>query len=221
MTKQELASMIDHTLLKPEALPAQIDALCDEAEKYGFASVCVNPVYAAQASRRLKGSPIKVCSVVGFPLGATTPAAKVGETIDAITKGATEIDMVLPIGLLRAGMFEEVRYDIAQVCEAARSRKALIKVIFEISALTDAEIISAAGICNDIEVDYIKTSTGFGAGGASLERVRLMRSLCKGNLKVKASGGIRTLSDALAMIDAGASRLGLSSSVEIIESLKD
>ena len=216
MDKKTLAGYIDHTLLKPEAQPKDIDVLCQEALEYSFASVCVNPVFVAQAGRRLKGSPVKVCTVIGFPLGATTTATKVAESLDVIAKGAQEIDMVLPIGLLKAGMIDEVTYDISQVCNVAHSNNALIKVIFEISALTDQEIAHAMEICNKVGVDFVKTSTGFGAGGAVVEKVKLMKSLCTPDVRVKASGGIRDYATALAMIEAGATRLGVSASIAIM-----
>ncbi|MGL5721429.1 MAG: deoxyribose-phosphate aldolase [Brevinema sp.] len=219
MDKKTLAAYIDHTLLKPEAQPKDIDVLCQEAIDNSFASVCINPIFVAQAGRKLKGSSVKVCTVIGFPLGATTTAAKVAESLDVIDKGAHEIDMVLPIGLLKSGMLDEVTYDIAQVCNVAHSKGALIKVIFEISALSDQEIINAMEICNKVGVDFVKTSTGFGAGGAVIEKVKLMKSLCGPEVSVKASGGIRDYATAMTMIEAGAGRLGVSASLAIMEGL--
>ncbi|MGL5254717.1 MAG: deoxyribose-phosphate aldolase [Brevinema sp.] len=219
MDKKTLATYIDHTLLKPEATPKDIEQLCKEAVEYSFASVCINPMFVAQAGRTLKGSPVKVCTVIGFPLGSTTTAAKVGESLDVIDKGAHELDMVLPIGMLKEGMLTQVSYDISQVCNVAHSNGTLIKVILEISALTDEEIINAVTICNDLGVDFVKTSTGFGSGGAVIEKVKLMKSICKPEVKVKASGGIRDYATALAMIEAGASRLGVSASLAIMNGL--
>lgn len=217
MTQMQLASMIDHTLLKADVSPQEIKKICHEAQQYQFASVCVNPMYVPLASRILKQSDVKVCTVVGFPLGATTTAIKVSEALDAIGKGADEIDMVMPIGLLRANMLEECRYDIEQAVLASHSQGALVKVILEICYLTDDEIKIISEICLEAGADFIKTSTGFGTSGATIERVKLMKSLCGNIMKVKASGGIRTYDDALNMIEAGADRLGTSNSIAIME----
>jgi deoxyribose-phosphate aldolase len=210
-----IAAMIDHTLLKPDATPDQIVRLCDEAMTYRFASVCVNSGYVALAHRQLKDSAVKVCSVVGFPLGAMETEAKAYETRRAIELGAEEIDMVIPIGLMKAGRLDAVRRDIERVREA--SRGVVLKVIFETAMLTDEEIVTLCTLCTEIGVDFVKTSTGFGGGGATPETVALMKRSVGEGVQVKASGGIRDYPTARMMIEAGATRLGVSAGVAIAE----
>jgi deoxyribose-phosphate aldolase len=220
MTRRELAAMIDHTVLKPEATADQIDRLCDEALSFGFAAVCVNPVWVARCAKRLNGR-IAVASVAGFPLGANRTDIKVGETTRALDDGAIEIDMVVRLGDLVAGETAAVRDDIAAVAEAvhARSRDHVLKVILETAALDEAGIAAGCRCAVEGGADFVKTSTGFHpAGGATVEAVRLLRAHAPG-LKVKASGGIRDAATALAMIEAGADRLGCSAGVEIVRSI--
>ncbi|AZR74791.1 deoxyribose-phosphate aldolase [Anoxybacter fermentans] len=207
--------MIDHTLLKPNATEDDIRKLCEEAKKYGFASVCVNPAYVALASKLLRGTGVKVCTVVGFPLGATTTTTKVIETRDAIANGATEIDMVINVGALKSGNNALVKRDIEEVVEAARGR-AIVKVILETSLLTDEEKVRACLLSKYAGAHFVKTATGFGPGGATVEDVALMRKTVGNEMGVKASGGIRDLKTARAMIDAGATRIGASASVAIV-----
>jgi deoxyribose-phosphate aldolase len=212
---QNLARMIDHTLLKPEATADQVRKLCQEALTYNFASVCVNPTWVALAAELLKDSPVKVCTVIGFPLGATTPEAKAAETADAIKNGATEVDMVLNVGALKSGMDDLVLRDVKAVVEAARG-KALVKVILETCLLTDEEKVKACQICKEAGADFVKTSTGFGSGGATVHDVALMRRTVGPDMGVKASGGIRDFETAKAMVEAGANRIGASASVNIV-----
>lgn len=221
LTRAQLARMIDHTLLKAEATPAQIDTLCREALEYGFAAVCVNPVHVAQCRRRLRGSPVDVASVVGFPLGANHTQTKVDETRRAIDDGAIELDMVLRLGDLIAGNVAAVRDDIAAVVQAAHaaSPRHLVKVILETAALTDEQIVAGCRCCAEAEADFVKTSTGFhAAGGATVHAVRLLYRHAS-PIQVKASGGIRDLPTALAMVEAGAARLGLSAGVAVVRAL--
>lgn len=212
---EALARKIDHTLLKPEATKEQIEKLCDEAKTYHFYSVCVNPSWVETATELLKGTDVKVCTVIGFPLGATTTEVKREETKDAIAKGATEVDMVIPVGKLKSGQVEAVKMDIAAVVEAAKDQ-ALVKVIIETSLLTEEEKVKACQLAVEAGADYVKTSTGFSTGGATVEDIRLMRQTVGPDIGVKASGGIRDLKTANAMIEAGASRIGASSSVAIV-----
>lgn len=212
---EALARKIDHTLLKPEATKEQIEKLCDEAKTYRFYSVCVNPSWVETATELLKGTDVKVCTVIGFPLGATTTEVKREETKDAIAKGATEVDMVIPVGKLKSGQVEAVKMDIAAVVEAAKDQ-ALVKVIIETSLLTEEEKVKACQLAVEAGADYVKTSTGFSTGGATVEDIRLMRQTVGPDIGVKASGGIRDLKTANAMIEAGASRIGASSSVAIV-----
>jgi deoxyribose-phosphate aldolase len=213
---RHLASMIDHTLLKPEASRAQVEQLCDEAKQYGFASVCVNPVYVKLCAQRLKGSPVKVCTVVGFPLGATLPEVKAFETQQALDAGATEIDMVINIGALKDRDNDLVARDMAAVVRAAHAANAPVKVILETALLTDDEKLTACQLAQSAGADFVKTSTGFGPGGATAEDVALMRRAVGPTMGIKAAGGIRTLADAQKMIAAGATRIGASASVKII-----
>lgn len=211
-----LAAMIDHTLLKPEATEASIRKLCEEAREYRFASVCVNPTNVALCSGLLKGSGVKVCTVIGFPLGATTPKAKAAETRDAIANGAEEVDMVINVGALKSGNYDLVKRDIQDVVDAAAG-KALVKVIIETALLSDEEKVKACLVAKYAGADFVKTSTGFGPGGATVADIELMRRTVGQCMGVKASGGIRDTDTARKMIAAGASRIGASASVAIIK----
>ncbi|MGE5223445.1 MAG: deoxyribose-phosphate aldolase [Omnitrophica WOR_2 bacterium] len=211
--------MIDHTLLKPEATPEQIRQLCDEARQYGFASVCVNPSYVILCAGLLKGSPVKVCTVVGFPLGAHTTPVKRFETQEAIRQGATEIDMVINIGALKAKDDHLVKDDIQQVVDAAHRTGALVKVIIETALLSEEEKERACRLAKEAGADFVKTSTGFSTSGAAVEDVALMRRVVGPDMGIKAAGGIRTLEDAQKMIHAGATRIGASAGVKIIQAL--
>lgn len=213
-----IASYIDHTLLKPEATKEQIVKLCKEAAEYKFASVCVNPAWVAVSAKELADSPVKVCTVIGFPLGASTSETKAFETADAIGKGAGEIDMVINIGALKSGDEELVKNDIQAVVEAAKG-KAIVKVIIETCLLTDEEKVIASRLSKEAGADFVKTSTGFSTGGATVADVKLMRETVGPDLGVKASGGVRSLEDLQAMIDAGATRIGASSGVQIMQGL--
>ena len=222
MTPQQLAAIIDHTILQPQATPAQIDTVCDEALEHGFCTVAVNPVYVSRAAARLQGSGVGVASVAGFPLGSNLTATKVDDARQAIDAGATEIDMVLHLGALIAGDKDRVRDDIAAVADVvhAASPGHVVKVILETAALTDEHITLGCRCAAESQVDFVKTSTGFHpAGGATVQAVRRLKRLVT-PIKVKASGGIRDFTTARAMIDAGAVRLGTSSSVAIIAELR-
>jgi deoxyribose-phosphate aldolase len=212
----QLASFIDHTQLKPEATPAQIEQLCAEARQYGFASVCVNPSYVSLCVRLLAGSNVAVCTVAGFPLGATTTAAKVFEARQAIEQGAHEVDMVIAIGRLKAADYAYVYDDIAQVVAVCHAGRAICKVIIETALLTDEEKIAACMLAARAKADFVKTSTGFAGGGATPEDVALMRKVVGPTLGVKAAGGIRNRADAQAMIAAGATRIGASAGIAIV-----
>lgn len=216
MDKKQLAKMIDHTILKPEATSEEIKKLCEEALQYNFASVCVNPTRVKEAYEILKNSDVKVCTVIGFPLGATTTNVKVFETKDAIENGATEVDMVINIGRLKEKDYDFVKEDIKGVVDAAKG-KALTKVIIETCLLTDEEKVVACKLAKEAGADYVKTSTGFSTGGALKEDIKLMRETVGPELGVKASGGVRTLEDAEAMIENGATRIGASASIKICE----
>lgn len=216
MNKKDLARMIDHTILKPEATEAEIDRLCKEALEYNFASVCVNPAMVEKAAGMLKGSDVKVCTVIGFPLGATTTEVKAFETEDVIKKGATEVDMVINVGKLKEGNLEYVKKDIEAVVNAAKG-KALTKVIIETCLLTDEEKVTACKLSKEAGTDFVKTSTGFSTGGATGSDIKLMRETVGPELGVKASGGVRTLEDAMTMIENGATRIGASASIAICE----
>jgi deoxyribose-phosphate aldolase len=211
-----LAAYIDHTLLKPEATPEQIMQLCAEAQQYRFASVCVNPTHVPLCVRQLKGVPVAVCTVIGFPLGATTTKTKVFEATQAAGNGARELDMVINIGALKAGLYGEVATDIRNVVEAGHAQGALVKVIIETSLLSDEEKIAACMLAARAGADFVKTSTGFSGGGATAEDIALMRRVVGPEVGVKASGGVRTLADAQAMIAAGATRIGASAGVAIV-----
>jgi deoxyribose-phosphate aldolase len=218
MTPEQLAAMIDHTALKPETTQQQIEQLCREALDYKFCSVCVNSVYVPLAEQILSGSAVKVCTVVGFPLGASATAAKIDETRWAVGEGAREIDMVLWVGGVKAGRYADVERDVAAVAQACGETGALLKVILECALLTDDEKRKVCELCVRAGAHYVKTSTGFGPGGATAEDVRLMSDVVKAfGLGVKAAGGIRTHADAMRMAEAGATRIGASASVKIIE----
>lgn len=212
----DLAKYIDHTLLKPESTRADIARVCEEAKHYNTASVCVNPCWIGFVAEQLKGTDIKPCCVIGFPLGATLPEVKAYETAAAIRDGAKEVDMVINVGALRGAEFETVYEDIKAVVDAAAG-KALVKVIIETCLLTDEQKVIACKLAKHAGADYVKTSTGFSTGGAKVEDIRLMRETVGPEMGVKASGGVRTKADAEAMIAAGASRIGASSSKNIIE----
>ncbi len=219
MTDLELARYIDYTLLKPDATRAQIERLCAEARQYHFASVCVNLCWGRLCADLLDKSDVKLCAVVGFPFGATTTLAKMFETEQAIDVGAREIDMVINIGALKSGLTDFVREDIAGVvstCHKKRRKEALLKVIIECGLLTDEEKRLACQLAQEAGADFVKTSTGINATGATVEDVRLMRAVVGPQMGVKAAGGIRTREQALAMIEAGATRIGTSAGVAIV-----
>lgn len=212
----KLNGYIDHTLLKPEATEEQVIKICDEAKKYEFASVCVNTYYTSLVSKQLEGTNVKTCVVIGFPLGATTKEVKAFETKQAIENGAQEVDMVINVGALKDKKYDEVRDDIKAVVEVAKD-KALVKVILETCLLTKDEIVKACELSKEAGVDFVKTSTGFSTGGATVEDVKLMRETVGSEIGVKASGGVRTTEDAEAFIAAGANRIGASASIAIVD----
>ncbi len=214
MDKKTIASMIDHTLLKPEATPAQVEKLCAEAAEYHFASVCVNPVYIPLAARLLDGTGVKVCCVVGFPLGAIAPEQKAAEAASCAAMGAEELDMVIHVGAAKAGDWALVQRDIAGVVKAAAGRT--VKVIIETCLLTDEEKVKACEAAKAAGADFVKTSTGFSSGGATTHDIALMRKTVGPEMGVKASGGIRDYATAMAMIEAGANRIGASAGIEIV-----
>jgi deoxyribose-phosphate aldolase len=211
------AGLIDHTLLKPEASRDEIRKLCQEAARFGFASVCVNPWNVALAAEMLRGSKVKVCTVVGFPLGATLPQVKIYEAEEAIKLGAQEIDMVINIGALKSGQDDVVESDIRGVVEASHRGGAICKVIFETALLTVEEKVRASVASKKAGADFVKTSTGFSTAGATAEDVALMRAIVGSEIGVKAAGGVRSLDDLKKMVCAGASRIGASASVKIME----
>jgi deoxyribose-phosphate aldolase len=213
----DLAKTIDHTLLKPDATQDQIAQLCYEARKYGFASVCVNPTWVELCAQLLKGSPVKVCTVIGFPLGATDPEVKAFETQTAMQKGASEIDVVINIGALKARDLELVAKDIRAVVATAHAGGAIVKVIIEAALLTDEEKTIACLLSKEVGADFVKTSTGFASGGATVHDVALMRKTVGPEMGVKAAGGVRTYEDAENMLKAGATRIGASAGVKIIQ----
>jgi deoxyribose-phosphate aldolase len=216
-TDGSLAHMIDHTILKPEATQDQIAQLCYEARKYGFASVCVNPTNVKLCAQLLHGSGVPVCTVVGFPLGATPTEVKVFETQQAIRDGATEVDMVINVGALKSRDYELVERDIASIARACHAGNAILKVIIEAALLTDEEKVIACQLAKVAGAEFVKTSTGFGPGGATMEDVALMRRVVGPTIGVKAAGGIRTYEEATKMIAAGATRIGASASVKIVQ----
>ncbi|MGA8145306.1 MAG: deoxyribose-phosphate aldolase [Candidatus Acidiferrales bacterium] len=213
----DIARLIDHTLLKPDATREDIRKICVEALKFGFASVCVNPWNVSQAAELLRGSEVRVCTVVGFPLGATLPQVKQFEAEEAIKLGAQEIDMVINIGALKSGLTEAVEADIRGVADASHRGGAICKVILETSLLTTEEKVRGSLAAKNAGADFVKTSTGFSTGGATAEDVRLMRAVVGDGLGVKASGGVRSLEDVQKMVQAGATRIGASASVKILE----
>ncbi len=214
MDKKTIASMIDHTLLKPEATPAQVEKLCAEAAEYHFASVCVNPVYIPLAARLLMDTGVKVCCVVGFPLGAIAPEQKAAEAAGCAAMGAEELDMVIHIGAAKAGDWALVQRDIEGVVKAAAGRT--VKVIIETCLLTDEEKVKACEAAKAAGAHFVKTSTGFSTGGATTHDIALMRKTVGPEMGVKASGGIRDYATAMAMIEAGANRIGASAGIEIV-----
>jgi deoxyribose-phosphate aldolase len=216
---KNIPSMIDHTILKPEATRSMIEALCKEAREYNFAAVCVNPYHVRFCKELLKGSNVKVATVVGFPLGANTKELKAFETIDAINNGADEIDMVINVGALKDGELNIVKEDIRAVVEAAKD-KAIVKVIIETCLLTDEEKRIACKLSMEAGAHFVKTSTGFNTGGATVSDVRLMKEVVGDKLEVKASGGVRDLNTAKEMIEAGATRLGTSSGIKIAKEIE-
>jgi deoxyribose-phosphate aldolase len=211
-----VAALIDHTLLKPDATATEIETLCREAAEYHFATVCVNPTWVALAARRLRGSGVGVCSVVGFPLGATTADVKAYETRRAIVDGATEIDMVINVGALKSGELRLVEQDIEAVATACRTCGVTSKVIIEAALLSDDEKVTACTLAKAAGADFVKTSTGFGPGGATAADVALMRRVVGDSMGVKAAGGVRDLGQVQAMVAAGASRVGASAGVRIV-----
>jgi deoxyribose-phosphate aldolase len=211
-----LARMIDHTLLKPDATQKEIEKLCAEAKQYGFASVCINPSNVKLCASLLRDTDVKVCTVIGFPLGATSSAAKAFETDRAIKDGAREVDMVINIGMLKSGEYEYVEGDILSVVSAAHSFGVLTKVIIETGLLTDEEKVKACMLAKHAGADFVKTSTGFVKGGATAGDIALMRKVVGPELGVKASGGVRSQEDALTLIASGADRIGASASVKIV-----
>jgi len=220
-TKATLAKTIDHTLLKAIGTADQVRELCIEAKKYGFASVCVNPTWVPLCARELAGSDVLVCTVIGFPLGANSSEIKAAEAKLAVAQGAKEVDMVINLGLAKAGDWKGVEEDIRAVVAAAAPAKATVKVIIETCYLTDAEKVKACEAAMRAGANFVKTSTGFGTGGATPEDVRLMKKTVGDKLKVKASGGIRSYHDAILMLDAGADRIGASSGVAIVSELPE
>lgn len=219
MSEKQIARMIDHTLLKPDSTKEQILQLCEEAKEYEFATVCVNPSWVRTAAKELKGTSVGVTTVIGFPLGATSTFTKVAETRDAIASGATEVDMVINIGALKSKDEGTVYQDIKQVVRAA-SGQAVVKVIIETGFLTDEEKERACLLAKEAGADFVKTSTGFGPGQATVEDIRLMRETVGPNIGVKASGGVRDAESAKAMIEAGANRIGASAGIAIVSGEK-
>lgn len=213
-SRQQVAALIDHTLLKPTATARDIKSLCDEAKEYGFYSVCINPCYVKIAGEYLAGSNVKVCTVIGFPLGANTIEQKKRETVEAVENGATEVDMVIALGAVKAGDWDYVEKDIRAVVEGAAGR--LVKVILETGLLESEEIVKACQAAKKAGAHFVKTSTGFLGGGATVEAVSLMRSAVGESMGVKASGGVRTLEHLKEMVQAGANRIGTSSGVAIV-----
>lgn len=218
LDQKKMAAMIDHTVLKPVATKEQVLQLCKEALENKFASVCINPWFVKLVAQELKGSEVKTCTVIGFPLGANTTEVKVFETKQAVEEGAEEIDMVINIGALKEGNLEYVENDIAQVVKASQGK--LVKVIIEACFLTDEEKVTACELSKKAGAHFVKTSTGFGTGGATAADVALMRKTVGDSVGVKASGGVRNLQDALTMVEAGANRIGTSSGLSIIQEMK-
>lgn len=218
MNKKQMAAMIDHTILKAVAKRDDVEKLCEEAKANNFASVCVNPVHVALAAKLLKDSSVEVCTVVGFPLGATSHEVKAQEAAWTVKEGATEVDMVIDIGAAKEGRFDDVEADIAGV--VAASKPAIVKVILEVCYLTEDEIVACCKAAVRSGAHFVKTSTGFGDGGATVEAVSLMRKTVGPDIGVKAAGGIRSAKDALAMVEAGANRIGCSAGLAIMAELE-
>ncbi len=216
----DIAGMIDHTLLKPDATADQIAQLCYEASKFEFASVCINPTHVKLSAKLLQGTQVKVCTVIGFPLGASSPEVKTFEAQTALKDGATEIDMVLNIGALKAGDLKLVAQDIHEVVKVGHEAGAIVKVIIETSLLNDEEKVTACLLAKEAGADFVKTSTGFSGGGATIEDINLMRRVVGPEMGVKASGGVRDFEDARNMVNAGATRLGASAGVKIVQGQK-
>jgi len=216
MMVENIAQYIDHTLLKPESTKEQVEQLCKEAKEYNFATVCVNPYWVKFSAEQLAGTDVGVTTVIGFPLGATSTFAKVAETRDAIANGATEVDMVMNIGAFKSGDDVAVLQDMEEVVQAANGL-AVVKVILETGFLSPDEIERACNIAKEAGVDFVKTSTGFGPGAATVEAIERMRQTVGPNIGVKASGGVRDAASAKAMIDAGANRIGASAGIAIVE----
>ncbi|MCW5876739.1 MAG: deoxyribose-phosphate aldolase [Anaerolineales bacterium] len=216
-----VARLIDHTLLKPDATPDQVAQLCYEARTYNFASVCVNPGYVKLCADLLRGTPVKVCTVIGFPLGASSPDVKMFETETALRDGATEIDMVINIGALKGRDYTLVARDIAGVVRLGHAAGALVKVIIETSLLTEEEKVTACLLAKEAGADFVKTSTGFSGGGATAADIALMRRVVGPEMGVKASGGVRDYADARSLVEAGATRIGASAGVKIVAGEKE
>ncbi|HEV7503177.1 MAG TPA: deoxyribose-phosphate aldolase [Vicinamibacteria bacterium] len=214
---REIARTIDHTLLKPEATRAQIEQLCAEAREHGFATVCVNPTWVALCADQLRGSEARVCTVVGFPLGATMPEVKAFEAARVVAEGACEVDMVLNVGALKSADYRLCERDVAAVVEASHRGGAIVKVIIEAALLTDEEKVKACVVSKAGGAEFVKTSTGFGPGGATAADVALMRRVVGPDMGVKAAGGVRDLKSAQEMLDAGADRIGASVGVKIVQ----
>jgi len=212
----DLARYIDHTLLAPDATASEIDQICEEAVAYGFASVCINPTWVRRVAQQLRGTAVLTCSVVGFPFGATLPQIKAMEARRVIRDGAREVDMVINVGALKAGDVELVGEDIQKVVHIAHGGGAICKVIIETAMLSDEEKVLASALTREARADFVKTSTGFGGGGATIFDVALLKETVGPKLGVKASGGVRTAADARAMLAAGATRIGTSAGVEIV-----
>ena len=212
-----IAVLIDHTILKPEATRADVVKVCREARQYNFASVCINPYWVPLVRTELAGSPVKVCTVIGFPLGATTTATKVAEAAEAVRSGAQEIDMVINVGALRSGDLDTVKNDIREVVKVSHQGGAIVKVILETALLDDQQKTTVCKLSKAAGADFVKTSTGFGPSGATAHDIALMREAVGPEMGVKAAGGIRTLQDLQTMTAAGASRIGASASVKIVE----
>lgn len=218
-TKSQIAASIDHTILKPDAIPADITKLCEEAKQYNFASCCVNPTFVAQAKELLQNSSVKVCTVIGFPLGANSSEIKYKETEIAIQDGAEEIDMVINIGRFIAGDIEYTRNEIKTIADICHKNNAILKVIVETCLLNSEQKAEITKIVESAGADFIKTSTGFSTAGAKVEDIKIFKANIKNNLKIKASGGIRDLAFAIELLDAGAERLGTSSGIKLVESI--
>lgn len=216
----KIEKLIDHTLLKPQSTEEQVKKICAEAKKYNFASVCVNPYYTSFVSKELKGTDVKTCVVIGFPLGANTKEVKAFEAKQSIENGAKEVDMVINIGALKDKKYDVVKEDIKAVVDAAKG-KAHVKVIIETCLLTDEEKVKACSISKEVGADFVKTSTGFSTGGAKKEDVALMRKTVGENMGVKASGGIHSYEETMEMVEAGATRIGASAGIKIIEGSKE